>query len=66
MFGASALLVLALIFAWTFKLNKKTHGVLVKEVDRLKLNGSKSQVDPETKKIVEDLTGYKYEKIWNQ
>ena len=33
---------LALIFAITFKLNKRTHGILVDEIDRLKAGGSKS------------------------
>ncbi|MGG6312214.1 MFS transporter [Paenibacillus macerans] len=63
--GATILLVLALIFALTFKLNKKTHGILVKEVERLKETGSKQGVDPETKAIVENLTGYRYEQVWS-
>lgn len=64
LFGATILLALALILAVTFKLNKKTHGILVNEIDRLKDNGSKQHVDPETKAIVENLTGYRYENVW--
>ncbi len=63
-FGTIALLLISLGIAMTFKLNKETHGILVDEIDRLKNNGSKQDVDPKTKKIVEDLTGYKYEKLW--
>lgn len=31
---------------------------------RLRDGGSKADVDPETKKFVEGLTGYPYEKCW--
>jgi oligogalacturonide transporter len=62
--GTSALIIIALIIAFTFKLNKNTHEILVDEITRLKNNGSKADVDPKTKKVVEDLTGYDYEKVW--
>jgi len=64
--GSIGLLVIALLFTFTFKLNKQTHLVLTKEIERLKNNGSKLDVDPKTKIIVEDLTGYKYEDVWNE
>ncbi|HWJ79708.1 MAG TPA: MFS transporter [Niallia sp.] len=63
-FGVGGLLLISLIAAFTFKLNKETHGILVDEVNRLKNNGSKAHVDPKTKKVVEMLTGYKYENLW--
>lgn len=63
-FGAIGLLILALLIAFTFKLNKDTHGILVDEIERLKNNGSKKDVDPKTKAVVENLTGYKYEEVW--
>jgi len=31
----------------------------------LQSSGSNNDVTIETKRVVEDLTGYKYEKIWN-
>ncbi|ULO08790.1 MFS transporter [Paenibacillus sp. 19GGS1-52] len=62
--GSGTLLLLALLFALTFKLNKRTHGILVTEVERLKNNGSKQDVTPETKAVVENLTGYRYEDVW--
>lgn len=49
----------------TFNLNPQTHKIIKDEMDRLQAGGSKNDVDPETKHVVEDLTGYKYEKIWN-
>ncbi|AKA67615.1 MFS transporter [Clostridium scatologenes] len=64
--GCVGMLLWSLALAVTFKLNKQTHLVLVKEIERLKNNGSKSDVDLETKKVVENLTGYKYENLWNE
>ena len=64
--GCVGMLVWALILAFTFKLNKETHLILVNEVERLKNNGSKLDVDPNTKEVVENLTGYKYENVWNE
>ncbi|MBT1172135.1 MFS transporter [Bifidobacterium sp. MA2] len=57
-------IVLVWIIALTYNLNKRTHGILVKEVERLKAGGSKADVDPETRKVVENLTGVRYEKCW--
>nr|WP_202115470.1 MFS transporter [Gilliamella sp. Pas-s25] len=62
--GTAGLLFIALIFALTFKLNKKTHTILVNEIERLKDNGLKEDVTDETRNVVEDLTGHKYENVW--
>lgn len=59
-------LAIAWIVSFTMKLDKKTDAVLLKEIDRLKAGGKKADVEPETKKIVEQLTGIKYEKCWPQ
>mgnify|MGYP001081198757 CR=1 FL=1 len=45
---------------------ERTTNVLLKEIDRLKNGGKKADVEPETKKIVEQLTGIKFEKCWPQ
>jgi len=62
--GTGVLIFLALLVAFTFKLNKKTHSILVEEIERLKNNGLKEDVSCEARKVVEDLTGYKYEDVW--
>lgn len=49
----------------TFNLNQKTHGIIKAEIDRLQAGGSKMDVDPETRKVAEDLTGYKYDQLWD-
>ncbi|KES15064.1 Glutamyl-tRNAGlu reductase, partial [Gilliamella apicola SCGC AB-598-B02] len=45
-------------------LNKQTHTILVAEIERLKNNGSKNDVSEQTRKVVENLTGHKYEHLW--
>ena len=62
--GTAGLLILALWQALTFRLNKRTHKIFVDEVERLKANGMKKDVQPETRKIVEDLTGHNYDDLW--
>ncbi|MCH3965923.1 MAG: MFS transporter [Clostridium sp.] len=62
--GCTVMLLLSIVMAFTFKLNKQTHLILVKEIDRLKNNGSKTDVEPKTREVVENLTGYKYEDVW--
>ncbi|VEA61320.1 inner membrane transport protein [Salmonella enterica subsp. salamae] len=64
--GTAGLLLIALWQAVTFHLNKRTHKIFVDEVDRLKAYGSKQDVTPETRRVVEDLTGYAYENLWNE
>ncbi|WP_313071651.1 MFS transporter [Atlantibacter hermannii] len=64
--GTAGLLMLALWQALTFRLNKRTHKIFVDEVERLKANGAKSDVQPETREVVEDLTGYSYDKLWRE
>lgn len=64
--GTAGLLLIALWQAVTFHLNKRTHKIFVDEVERLKAKGSKRDVTPETRKIVEDLTGYSYDDLWNE
>ena len=62
--GTAGLLVLALWQALTFRLNKRTHKIFVEEVERLKAGGAKKDVEPETRKVVEDLTGHRYDTVW--
>lgn len=57
-------LLLGIISSFSFKITAKSHAVLKKEVDRLKNGGSMMNVDSETRKVVEGLTGWSYEKLW--
>lgn len=58
------LIILALLLASRFKLNRQTHEILKNEIHRLTTGGSKKDVTPETKEVVEELTGHPYENMW--
>jgi hypothetical protein len=38
----------------------------VDELDRLKANGSPQRVSAEARRVVEDLTGYSYDRLWRE
>jgi oligogalacturonide transporter len=59
--GVCGLAVLAMISAHKMKLGHHTHKVILDELDRIHKGGKMADVTPETKAIVEELTGFKYE-----
>lgn len=64
--GTGGLLVISLVLACNFKLNKKTHAILIHEIDRLKAGGAKTAVTAEARAVCENLSGYKYEELWQE
>jgi len=62
--------VIAIAIAWwmvaRFNLNQRTHKILHAEIERLQAGGKKDEVDPHTKAVVEDLTGYTWDKVWQE
>ncbi|BAL61827.1 MFS transporter [Melissococcus plutonius] len=62
--GPVLLICLAFILSLTFKLNRQTHEILKEEINRLETGGLKSDVTPEAKKVVEELTGHSYQDAW--
>ncbi|WP_185934002.1 MFS transporter [Actinobaculum suis] len=58
------LIICAWIISRFVYLNKETHDILMAETKRLEEGGSKEDVTPETKKVLEDLTGHRYETLW--
>ncbi|MDR3128134.1 MAG: MFS transporter [Bifidobacteriaceae bacterium] len=63
-FGTVILIIVALVVSFSFRLNRHTHAVLVKEIDRLEAGGSKDDVSQEAKDITEKLTGHPYATLW--
>jgi oligogalacturonide transporter len=61
--GTIAVLACGILVSFRFKLNSATHDVLMAEIDRLKA-GDTNPPTPETRAIVEDLTGWKYDQLW--
>lgn len=61
--GPIVIMVLGLVISWRFRLNARTHGVLMAEIDRFHA-GERTPSSPEAKAIVEDLTGWSYDRLW--
>lgn len=64
LFGTGGLIILALLEALTFKLNKQTHQIVLEEIIRLRNGGKKADVEPKVAQTVTDLTGVPYDKVW--
>lgn len=62
--GVIALALMAIFFSSQMKLNRKTHLVVLGEVSRIKAGGKISDVAPEVRVVMEDLTGHAYEECW--
>lgn len=62
--GTGVLILIALIVAQSFRLNRHTHGILKDEIHRLENGGSKADASPETIRVVEALTGHPYAESW--
>ncbi len=63
--GPLIVMVAGMLISWRFHLNARTHAVLVHEVERLR-DGATEAESPESRQIVEDLTGWKWEKLWGR
>ncbi|KAA8816182.1 MFS transporter [Bifidobacterium vespertilionis] len=60
--------LLAVTIGWVIsrrlRLDRATDLELLRETDRLRGGGAKRDVDPHTRRTVEELTGVKYEDVW--
>lgn len=56
--------LLGIIISHFCKLTVPKHAIIVNEIKRLRNGGKMEDVTPETKKTVEELTGFKYENCW--
>jgi oligogalacturonide transporter len=61
--GPILVMLAGLIASWRFRLNARTHDVLMAEIERFK-SGETSPSSPEAQRIVEDLSGWRYEQLW--
>ncbi|WOD61259.1 MFS transporter [Niallia taxi] len=62
--GVIGLALIAIFVTYKMKLDRKTHAMIIKEIERINNGGSKLEVDKETKEMVEYLTGFKYEECF--
>jgi oligogalacturonide transporter len=65
--SAAPLIILALGFlvSLQFRLNARTHVVLMDEIARFK-TGERTPSSSEAKAVVENLTGWSYDKLWGR
>jgi oligogalacturonide transporter len=63
--GPIVVMLLGLVVALKFRLNAKTHAVLMDEIERLR-GGATEPATPESGQVVEDLTGWKYATLWGR
>lgn len=63
-FGVIGLALLGQYFSSKMKLNHYTHKVVLNELERIHSGGKKEDVTPQTKAIIEELTGFKYEECF--
>lgn len=60
------LLLLGFFISFLFKINPSNHQILLDEIQRLKNGGKKTDVTPESQRIVESITGKTYQDLWNE
>jgi oligogalacturonide transporter len=63
--GTLALLAFGFIVSLRFHLNRDTHAVLMNEIERFKTQPG-TEPSAEHRRIVEDLTGWRYEQLWGR
>ncbi|UZK64689.1 MFS transporter [Sphingomonas sp. M1-B02] len=63
--GPILVMLAGLVASWHFRLNARTHDVLMAEIDHLRAGGTEP-TSPEAKTIVEDLSGWKYAQLWGR
>jgi oligogalacturonide transporter len=61
--GTLSLLMFGFVVSLRFKLDRNTHAVLMEEIQRFKSQPG-TQPAPAQRLIVEDLTGWPYERLW--
>ncbi|HEY0684630.1 MAG TPA: MFS transporter [Steroidobacter sp.] len=63
--GTLTLLAFGWIVSLRFHLDRDTHGVLMREIQRFK-DQTDTLPDAESRRIVEDLSGWRYEELWGK
>ncbi|MBT1172643.1 MFS transporter [Bifidobacterium sp. MA2] len=56
--------VVGIVFTYRLRLNRENHERLLAEIARLRSGGSMDDATPETRALVESLTGMPYEQCW--
>lgn len=60
----SVFLLIGIFLSYRFKLTVANHCIILNEIDRVRAGGLPSTVDPETREVIEELSGFDYEHCW--
>ncbi|HEV7606133.1 MAG TPA: MFS transporter [Steroidobacteraceae bacterium] len=63
--GSLGVLLFGFLVSLRFRLNRETHAVLMAEIERFKTQPG-TEPTPESRAIVEDLSGWKYQNLWGK
>ncbi len=61
--GTIGVLIAGVIVSFRFQLGPKTHAILMAEIDHLR-SGARTPTSDQSRKVVEELTGWKYDQLW--
>ncbi|MEP7008230.1 MAG: MFS transporter, partial [Sphingomonas bacterium] len=64
--GTVAMLVFGVFVSTRFRLDPRTHAVLMAEIEHFRANADATPTSPEARAIVEDLSGWRYEALWGR
>ena len=61
--GTIAMLLFGILVAQRFRLDPQTHKILLDEIEHFR-GGSRQPTSPEAARVVEDLSGWSYDRLW--
>jgi len=61
--GTIAMLVFGVLVSTRFRLTPATHAILLEEIEHLR-RGERTPSTPDNARVVEDLSGWSYDKLW--
>jgi oligogalacturonide transporter len=57
-------IILGELAAYRFRITPETHRLMMAEIERLREGGDRATVDPEAKRVCEQLTGFSYDQLY--
>jgi oligogalacturonide transporter len=64
--GTLAFLGFGALVSVFFRLDPRTHAVLMAEIEHLRADPHAAPTSPENRRIVEQLSGWRYEQLWGR
>ena len=64
--GTLAMLAFGMFVSRRFRLDPRTHVILMDEIERFRRDPEAAPSSPENRRVVEDLSGWRYETLWGR